>query len=119
MSKADKNRDVSSFVNSRLQQLALGCHEFQFVFNNEQSISFQREMIAEHTPKGTLKITADRPEETKELAFLLGHTVKEATLDENKILSLTFDNHAKITVHADRQPYEAYVIYTKDDVITD
>jgi hypothetical protein len=110
----DKNSDVSFLIDGLLQQLAIGIYEFQLIFNNGSRISISDKILLNKDKVDEVEIRADQPEQSKEVYFLLGQTIKDANLSSSGILEIVFDNQSKITLAPSENGYESYVIWWKE-----
>lgn len=115
--ESSEDLNISFLVGGVLQQLALGLYEFQLVFHTESYISVEHTLRLEKTDMSLVEIRADKPEQSKELYFLLGRTVIDAQIGEPQVLEITFDDQSRVKISPTNNGYESYVIWNKNKYI--
>jgi hypothetical protein len=119
MEQVSSEPDVSFLIGRSLGQLALGQYEFQLHFDCNICIHAFQLLCVEMAGEEGVAIDAENPGQTKELAFLLGHSIQEAKLTEELSLELIFDNQCKLIFYPTSDNYESYQIYNRGDIVVE
>lgn len=111
-----KDTDLSFIQDKQLIQLALGQYEFQLVFEDHVRISIQSIVRLEKRDSYS-EINPDNPQETKDLALLLGKRVSSVKIGDDGEITLYFEGECNVTIFDTNANIDSYLIWNESDYI--
>ena len=111
-----EDADLRFLVGRELIQLALGRYEFQLRFDGEASSSVQC-VLRLRSGAATKTIRSDHPQESKELACIVGEKVSGVSITDQGALSIGFANGCELMLEDSNESFESYVIWNKGDFL--
>jgi hypothetical protein len=109
MYKLDSSTDLSPLIGKELIQVCIGLHQVILRFIGELSITIQ--CLYFFSKEGdTLEGSGEDPSISKNLVFLLGHSIESAQIQGDNKMTINFSNSSCLTLVNDSEVYESFIV---------